>query len=153
MGNQTSSKRESRICISQNLDKNNFTNSLFYYLDSLDPLPPSKRAVFREVLYTSHNLMQFVKMQLLPNQEIGLESHADTDQFFLIQSGKGRAEVGFPGQESILTLGPSSTLIVSSGTPHNIINESNSDLLTLYTIYTPAEHPKSTLQILKPKSD
>ena len=45
---------------------------------------------FRRVLYTGKHL-QLVLMALKPGEEIGEEVHADTDQFFRVEKGKGRA--------------------------------------------------------------
>jgi len=41
---------------------------------------------FRKVLYSREHL-QLVLMSLLPNEEIGLETHPDNDQFFRFESG------------------------------------------------------------------
>jgi mannose-6-phosphate isomerase-like protein (cupin superfamily) len=45
---------------------------------------------FREVLFTSPHF-QLVVMSLEPGEEIGLEMHMDTDQFFCFEEGKGKA--------------------------------------------------------------
>lgn len=43
---------------------------------------------FRRVLYTGKHL-QLVLMALKPGEEIGEEVHADRDQFFRVEKGKG----------------------------------------------------------------
>lgn len=43
---------------------------------------------FRRVLHTGSKL-QLVLMSVEPGQELGGEIHADTDQFFRIEDGKG----------------------------------------------------------------
>ena len=45
---------------------------------------------FRKVLYTGKH-SQLVLMSLLPNEEIGLESHPDNDQFFRFEKGQVNA--------------------------------------------------------------
>ena len=48
---------------------------------------------FRKVLYTGKN-SQLVLMALKPGEDIGEEIHKDTDQFFRIDSGEGKVEIG-----------------------------------------------------------
>ena len=43
---------------------------------------------FRRVIYTGAH-MQLVLMSLEPGEDIGLETHEDTDQFFRVEEGKG----------------------------------------------------------------
>jgi len=52
---------------------------------------------FRRVLYTGKNL-QLVLMAIQPGEEIGEETHADRDQFFRVEKGKG--EVWIDGHRS-----------------------------------------------------
>jgi mannose-6-phosphate isomerase-like protein (cupin superfamily) len=47
---------------------------------------------FREVLYTAKN-MQLVLMSLKPGEEIGMEVHKESDQFFRFESGTGKCIV------------------------------------------------------------
>jgi len=44
---------------------------------------------FRQVLYTGKH-SQLVAMSLRPNEEIGMEIHADNDQFFRFEAGEGK---------------------------------------------------------------
>ena len=44
---------------------------------------------FRKVLYTGKH-SQLVLMNLKPNEEIGMEIHADNDQFFRFEKGEGK---------------------------------------------------------------
>jgi mannose-6-phosphate isomerase-like protein (cupin superfamily) len=149
MGNQTASlKKKDIICVSQN--SSNSSGKPFYYSERFGT-QGSQGFAFREVLYTSTNLMQWVKMQLLPSQDIGMEVHEDTDQFFFIDSGRGVAIVKDSASKQELPLGPGSVVIVSAGTYHNIINESDTRPMVLYTMYAPAEHKHNTLQKTKPK--
>jgi mannose-6-phosphate isomerase-like protein (cupin superfamily) len=90
---------------------------------------------FRRVLYTGQHL-QLVLMALQPREEIGLETHADNDQFFRFESGEGRVVIN--DIEYVVTDGD--VVIVPAGAQHNIVNISETELLKLYTLYTPPHH-------------
>ena len=90
---------------------------------------------YRKVLYTGKN-SQLVLMSIMPNEQIGEETHEDVDQFFRIESGMGKAIID--GNEYDLSDG--SAVIVPAGATHNIMNISNDENLQLYTIYSPPEH-------------
>lgn len=99
---------------------------------------------FREVLFTgSHS--QLVVMSLLPNEEIGLETHPTVDQFFRVEEGE--AKIVMNGEESALKAGDAA--VVPAGTEHNVINVSATEKLKLYTIYSPANHPEGTIHKTK----
>ena len=90
---------------------------------------------FRKVLYTSQH-GQVVVMSLLPKEEIGMEVHEYTDQFFRVESGEGKVIVN--GEESVITDG--FAVVVPAGSQHNVINTSGDKPLKLYTIYMPPHH-------------
>lgn len=99
---------------------------------------------FRKVLFTgSHS--QLVVMSLLPNEDIGMEVHANVDQFFRFESGEGKAILN--GEEIMFKA--NDVVIVPAGTNHNIINTSATEPLKLYTIYSPANHPSGTIHATK----
>jgi mannose-6-phosphate isomerase-like protein (cupin superfamily) len=98
---------------------------------------------FRRVLYTGKNL-QLVLMAIQPGEEIGEETHADRDQFFRIEKGKG--EVVINGQRSKLK--SDVAIIVPAGARHNIMNTGDKPL-RLYTLYSPPQHRDGTLQPTK----
>ena len=89
---------------------------------------------FRRVLYTGHNL-QLVLMSLRPGEEIGLETHADRDQFFRVEAGAG--EVWIDGVKTPVKA--DDAFIVPAGARHNVVN-AGAEPLRLYTIYGPPEH-------------
>jgi mannose-6-phosphate isomerase-like protein (cupin superfamily) len=99
---------------------------------------------FREVLFTGPHA-QLVVMALGPGEEIGLETHADVDQFIRVEAGHGTAILD--GKEQALEDG--SAVVIPAGTSHNIINRSRKDALKLYTIYSPPEHPDGTVHATK----
>ncbi len=75
-------------------------------------------------------------MSLLPKEEIGMEVHSYTDQFFRVDSGEGK--VIMDGEESLISDG--FAVVVPAGTMHNVINTSADKPLKLYTIYMPPHH-------------
>jgi mannose-6-phosphate isomerase-like protein (cupin superfamily) len=99
---------------------------------------------FRQVLYTSQH-QQLVVMSLLPNEDIGMETHATTDQFLRIEKGDGKVVMN--GEEHIVTDG--SAFIVPAGTKHNVINTSSEHPLKLYTVYSPPHHKDKTVHVTK----
>lgn len=99
---------------------------------------------FRKVLYTAKH-SQLVLMSLLPKEEIGMETHKDTDQFFRFEEGRGKCIID--GNEHIVSDG--SGVVVPAGAKHNIINTSNSETLKLYTIYSPAHHKDAIIHSTK----
>jgi mannose-6-phosphate isomerase-like protein (cupin superfamily) len=98
---------------------------------------------FRKVLYTDARL-QLVVMSLKPGEDIGSEVHT-LDQFIRVEAGNGKSVLD--GEEHELSAG--STIIIPSGTEHNIINASQTDDLKLYTLYAPPNHPRGTIHATK----
>lgn len=99
---------------------------------------------FRKVLYTGEH-SQLVLMCLQPGEEIGLEVHEDTDQFFRFESGTGKVTVN----ETEYSVADGDAMIVPAGSQHNVINTSDAETLNLYTIYSPAHHKDQTVHPTK----
>jgi mannose-6-phosphate isomerase-like protein (cupin superfamily) len=98
---------------------------------------------FRKVLYTAKH-SQLVLMSLLPKEEIGMEVHT-LDQFIRVESGQGRAILD--GKET--TIEDGSAIVIPAGTQHNIVNDSETEEMKLYTIYSPAEHRDQVIHATK----
>ena len=96
---------------------------------------------YRNVLYTNGQI-QLVVMNLLSNEEIGLEKH-NGSQFIRVEDGSGMAIVN--NKRYILKDG--SSLIIDSGSEHNIIAGKNG--MKLYTIYSPPQHKPDTKEKFK----
>ena len=94
-----------------------------------------KNTDFRRVLYTAEK-SQFVLMCLQPMEDIGMETHNDIDQFFRFEEGHGTVVIN--GKEHAVKDG--SGVIVPCGSKHNVLNTSKTDVLRLYTIYSPPNH-------------
>ena len=103
---------------------------------------------FRAVLFTAPH-SQLVVMALKPGEEIGLETHDDTDQFIRVEAGQGKALIG--GQKYDLQDG--SAIVIPAGSEHNVWNTSADETLKLYTLYTPPEHPDGTVHKTKAEAD
>jgi mannose-6-phosphate isomerase-like protein (cupin superfamily) len=103
---------------------------------------------FRKVLYTGKH-SQLVLMSLAPNEEIGMEVHADNDQFFRFEKGEGKVIID--GNE--YAVGDGSAIVVPAGAQHNIINVSADNELKLYTIYSPAHHKDGIVRATKAEAE
>lgn len=103
---------------------------------------------FRRVLHTAEH-SQLVLMTLGPGEEIGMETHADIDQFLRIEEGQGTAVLD--GEEYRLSDG--SAVVVPAGTEHNVVNTSSRAKLKLYTIYSPPGHADGTVHATKAEAD
>ncbi|HYE35262.1 cupin domain-containing protein [Methylocaldum sp.] len=99
---------------------------------------------YRRVLYTGRNT-QLVLMTLQPGEEIGLETHAEHDQFIRIEAGTGVAVLN--NEEHRLSDGVA--VVIPAGVEHNVINTSSEKPLRLYTLYSPPEHPDGTVHRTK----
>jgi mannose-6-phosphate isomerase-like protein (cupin superfamily) len=98
---------------------------------------------FRRVLYSGSKL-QLVLMSVPPGEELGGEIHADTDQFFRIEEGKGMIVVD--GVTHKVAEGDG--IVVPAGAHHNVICTGH-DALKLYTIYAPPKHRDGLVQRTK----
>ncbi len=99
---------------------------------------------FRKVIYTAHH-SQLVVMNLKPNEEIGVETHPDNDQFLRIEKGQGKAIID--GNEYSISDG--FAVIVPAGAEHNIINTSDTEEMKIYTLYSPAHHRLDVIHVTK----
>jgi len=103
---------------------------------------------FRKVLYTS-KYGQVVLMSLKPKEEIGMEVHEYTDQFFRVDSGKGKVVVN--GEDYYVEDG--FAVVVPAGAKHNVMNTSSDKSLKLYTIYMPPHHKDGTVHKTKEEAE
>ncbi len=99
---------------------------------------------FRRVLFTGSH-MQLVLMTLQPGDDIGLETHDGHDQFIRVEAGSGVALLN--GKEHRLEDG--SIVLIPAGVEHNVVNDSESEPLRLYTLYSPPEHADGTVHATK----
>jgi mannose-6-phosphate isomerase-like protein (cupin superfamily) len=100
---------------------------------------------FRRVLYTAKNT-QLVLMSIRAKEDIGEETHT-LDQFIRVEAGQGTAILD--GVKHRISDG--FAVVIPAGTKHNIVNDSESEELKLYTLYSPPEHRDGTVH--RTKSD
>lgn len=93
---------------------------------------------FHRILFTSEN-MQLMLMSLQSGEAIGSDVHSKHDQFFRIEKGKGRINIG--GAKIMVRAGDA--ILVPAGLRHNLTN-TGKKRLCLYTIYA-AQHPEDGL--------
>lgn len=103
------------------------------FVDNIEQLTLANE-YFRQVEYTAHHT-QLTVMHLQPKEDIGEEVH-DVDQFLRIEKGTGRAILNNVEQ----AISDGSAIIVPAGVTHNIINDSDTEPMKLYTIYSPPHH-------------
>jgi mannose-6-phosphate isomerase-like protein (cupin superfamily) len=109
-----------------------------------------KNEDFRQVIYTG-KYAQLVLMSLLPGEQIGFEVHENVDQFFRIEQGEASFVLNNGKEQHLAKNGEA--VIVPAGTPHNVINTSKTELVKLYTIYAPPNHPVETVHHTKVEAD
>lgn len=101
---------------------------------------------FRKVLFTASNI-QLVAMSLKPNEDIGEETHPNTDQFIRVDQGNGTALIG----NKTYKLKDGDCIIVPKGSKHNVT--ASKEGMKLYTVYSPPHHPDGKIDEVKPETD
>lgn len=99
---------------------------------------------YRRVLYTGR-YTQLVVMSIQPGEEIGNEIHG-LDQFIRVEQGS--AKVVLNNGEAVHSIDEDWAVIIPAGTQHNVINTGDNEL-KLYTLYSPPEHDRGTIQPTK----
>ena len=103
-----------------------------------------KNKSFRKVIFTGKH-EQLVLMTLQGGEDIGEEIHKNVDQFFRVEAGEAIFELNGSKKK----IGDGGAVLVPAGTRHNVRNASDSELLQLYTIYSPPNHPDGEVQKTK----
>jgi mannose-6-phosphate isomerase-like protein (cupin superfamily) len=120
------------------------------YIDNIEKQTIQNKN-YRHVIYTTkNNKMQLVLMTLQPGDDIPFETHADSDQFIRIESGNGKLTIDYDGIQREYDLSDGIAFIIPAGTRHRVRNIGESEL-SLYSIYTPANHPPDSID--KKRSD
>ena len=94
---------------------------------------------FCQVLFTG-SFSQLAVVSLGPGEDIGIETHLETDLIIRVEAGAGKAILD--GQE--YELGGGSVIIIPACMEHNVINTSATEALKLCIVYSPPEYPEST---------
>ncbi len=102
---------------------------------------------FRKVIFTGEK-SQLVLMSLPVGCDIGMETHQNVDQFFRIESGKGKVIID--GEE--LEFSDNFAFVVPAKAEHNVINTGDEEV-KLYTIYSPANHIEGRIHKTKEEAE
>lgn len=105
------------------------------FVDNIEKLTLENNA-FRKILYTTDTI-QLVLMCIDPDNEIGLEVHPYTTQFFRIEKGEGLLVLA----DKRIRIKDGDAIVIPANTLHNVINTSRTNPLHLYSIYSPPQHP------------
>jgi mannose-6-phosphate isomerase-like protein (cupin superfamily) len=99
---------------------------------------------YRKAIWTGKH-MQLVLMSLKPGEKIDLEQHSKNDQFFRVESGKARVQMGETKDNLTFDqiVSDDFAILIPAGYWHQITNIGETDL-KLYTIYGPSEHAPGT---------
>lgn len=95
---------------------------------------------YRSVAWSGRYL-QVTLMSIPVGGEIGLEMHAETDQFLRLDAGRGLVQMG-PGKDRLSftrEVTDGWCILVPAGTWHNVTNIGGTPM-QVYTIYAPAHH-------------
>ncbi|MBO5852295.1 MAG: cupin domain-containing protein [Clostridia bacterium] len=111
----------------------------------------AKNPNFRTALWTGKHL-QLTLMSIPVGCDIGVEMHAEVDQFVRVESG--RARVYFGNCKNSLrearVVCEADAILIPAGTWHNIVNIGNCPL-KVYSLYAPPQHSFGTVH--KTKAD
>lgn len=89
----------------------------------------------------SGKYLQLTLMSIPVGEDIGLETHPETDQFLRLDAGRGRVQMG-PSEDRLdfdREVEDGWAIIVPAGTWHNVTNIGD-EPLRLYTVYAPVHH-------------
>lgn len=103
---------------------------------------------FRQVLYTGEHT-QLVLMCLQGGEAIGMETHGENDQFFRVEAGEAKVIIN----SAEYTLQSGDAVIIPAGTQHNVINTSTTEVLKMYTLYSPAHHKDGIIRATKAEAE
>ncbi|TFY99898.1 cupin domain-containing protein [Ramlibacter rhizophilus] len=95
---------------------------------------------YRSVAWSGRYL-QLTLMSIPPGEDVGLEMHAETDQFLRLDGGRGRVQMG-PAKDKLTfekEVEDGWCIMVPAGTWHNVTNIGE-EPMQLYAIYAPAHH-------------
>ncbi len=95
---------------------------------------------YRVVAWSGKHL-QLTLMSIPVGEDIGLESHPETDQFLRLDAGRGRVQMG-PTQDQldfVQEVEDGWAVLVPAGTWHNVTNIGD-EPMRLYAVYAPVHH-------------
>lgn len=104
---------------------------------------------FRTAIWTGCHL-QMTLMCIPPCGEIGLEVHADTDQFIRVEQGTAVVKIGRCGNQPDFqqNMCKGDAVFIPAGTWHNVVNIGGNPL-KISSIYSPPNHRRGTVHRTK----
>jgi mannose-6-phosphate isomerase-like protein (cupin superfamily) len=108
---------------------------------------------YRTVVWTGAHL-QVTVMSIEPGADVGLEVHADNDQFLRVEAGRARVQMG-PAEDRLTfdrEVEDDWAVLVPAGSWHNITNIGD-EPLKLYSLYAPCMHPHGAVHPTKAVAD
>ena len=102
---------------------------------------------YRSVAWSGRYL-QVTLMSIPVGQSIGLEMHADTDQFLRLDAGQGKAVMG-PAKDRLefeKDVSDGWCVLVPAGMWHDVINTGDVPM-RLYAIYAPVHHAAGKVHV------
>jgi mannose-6-phosphate isomerase-like protein (cupin superfamily) len=89
----------------------------------------------------SGKYLQLTLMSIPPGEDVGLESHPETDQFLRLDGGRGRVQMGRSKDQLDFEreVEDGWAIFVPAGTWHNITNIGD-EPMQLYAVYAPVHH-------------
>lgn len=104
---------------------------------------------YRTALWTG-DYLQLTLMSLKPGEDVGLEIHEDTDQFFMLEEGRGVVSMGETKDNLNIkrTIREGYGFIIPANTWHNFTNTGNRSA-KLFSLYAPPHHPFGTIHKTK----
>lgn len=108
-----------------------------------------KNQNFRTAIWTGCHL-QMTLMSIPPCGEIGLEIHADTDQFIRVEQGNAVVKMGKCKDQLDYqrNMCKGDAVFIPAGTWHNVVNTKNGPL-KVSSIYAPPNHARGTVHRTK----
>lgn len=112
-----------------------------------------KNCYFRAAIWTGCHL-QTTLMSIGVGDDIGVELHADTDQYIRVEAGQGAIMMGRSRERLDMRhcLSENSAVFVPAGTWHNVVNTGTCPL-KLSSVYAPPHHPRGTVHATKQDAD
>ncbi len=100
---------------------------------------------YRDTRWTGE-FFQMVLMSLEPGEVIDLEVHNNHDQFFRVEAGTARVQMGETREDLdfVATATSGYGIMIPAGYWHTVENAGD-DALKLYTFYAPPEHDADTV--------
>jgi len=95
---------------------------------------------YRTVAWSGRYL-QVTLMSIPVGESIGLEMHADTDQFLRLDAGRGKARIG-PSKDRLdfeQEVSDGWCVLVPAGMWHDVVNTGD-EPMRLYAVYAPVHH-------------